>query len=635
MFCSKCGSQIKDGIQFCPKCGTPAENFRIPSRQTVPAPSVQGIPPIMPMSGMNMKQEERKEKTKNNVKNIMQGKGGLLVVGAAALLLLIAVIVNVRQINHFLHKTFSSPVKYYQFVEKRTADALADTAGEWYESRILEARDYSDKGFTLNLTVETGDGFKNLLQVLNAVEDEDIPWLQSVSINGNAAVQDDVITLKAGVNVNHNDLLSGNAIMDMGESDIYVQLPNLSDKYAVFDANLQGGSGMAKSYHEWQESGKEALAACPDRKTVEKLIKRYLKVAINDLEKDAVKKSKEKITVGEITQKLTVLDVTVDGKTGKKVIKAVLEEMKDDKDVKKLLLDTYALDHEGGDAEGTYEQFRKNIVSLLENMDDLEAVVPTMKMTVYVDRKGRIKGRDISAGGIVIKSMLAEKGRNFACEFSCKEKKENIALSGSGVRKGDLIEGDFDLRGNDISMDISAKSFSVEGIKKGRWNGQLSLKFDQQDSMQEETLDENALLSDTFNTIFTPQIDMDFASDKKSCGCRINLAAASMEIGELSFRIEKGGGGDTAIPSVEDAILISGEGLGEWVKSVKLDKLIAAAEGSGLPSETIELLDKADWVLKNLSSDEINTVFAYVMDYGDNFLGGWDTIRRGLFEYGY
>lgn len=54
-----------------------------------------------------------------------------------------------------------------------------------------------------------------------------------------------------------------------------------------------------------------------------------------------MKKSKEKITVGEITQKLTVLDVTVDGKNGKKVIKAVLEEMKDDKDVKKLLLDTY------------------------------------------------------------------------------------------------------------------------------------------------------------------------------------------------------------------------------------------------------------------------------------------------------
>lgn len=49
MYCSSCGSLIKDGQSFCPTCGTPATQpvqpvQSVPPVQTAPQPAVQPVP---------------------------------------------------------------------------------------------------------------------------------------------------------------------------------------------------------------------------------------------------------------------------------------------------------------------------------------------------------------------------------------------------------------------------------------------------------------------------------------------------------------------------------------------------------------------------------------------------------------
>ncbi len=43
MYCSSCGSLIRDGQSFCPNCGTPVQTAPQPAVQPVPQPAVQPV----------------------------------------------------------------------------------------------------------------------------------------------------------------------------------------------------------------------------------------------------------------------------------------------------------------------------------------------------------------------------------------------------------------------------------------------------------------------------------------------------------------------------------------------------------------------------------------------------------------
>lgn len=631
MFCSKCGNQIKNGDKFCSECGTPIKaeasvtTPKAPLQNNLPQQPVQEIPSITSMTGMNAGQEIQKEKAKGNEQKAAQsnGKRKRLIIWTAALLFLSIVVLNTRQINNFLHRTFSSPKKYYQFVEKKTVDEFSETIGELYDSCILEMLDFNDKSYTFTLEAEAGSELKSILELLG----KDISWLQNLGVSGNMAVKDNIMTLMAGVNVNKNELLSGNVVMDMENSDIYIQIPELSDQYVGMDAAFMNDIGITESFFEWKTLEKEILDACPDREKAENLINRYMKTALKQIKN--VSKSKEKITVGDISQKFTVLEITVDDNTVKSIMKAVLTEMKNDKDVKSIMIDINRLDN-AVDAEKAYEEFQKSIADILENLDDLQIDNQETKMTVYVDRKGRIKGRDIDTGYCTIKSMLTERGKNFAYELSYDDGIENIALNGSGIRNADVINGDFDLQYNDLSLDIKAQEFNVEGIKKGLLNGRLEVELTLPKSIIAEL---PAILAPLASTL-SLQMNMDFESSETSYMSKLGLVTGKMDIGSVSLYVEKEDGKKASVPSTENAIMIEDmNDFCEWMKTIELSKLITAAKGSGLPSKVTDVLAMADKILINFSSGDLNSIITSAMQYGSDYYSEWFKILRVLYSY--
>ena len=83
MFCSKCGNQIKAGVKFCKKCGTPvvAENVNAPIT-TLPPPS---LPPI----------EAQESPKKKAIKGLLIEAIEVLLIGAGIAAMVIAVVTMV------------------------------------------------------------------------------------------------------------------------------------------------------------------------------------------------------------------------------------------------------------------------------------------------------------------------------------------------------------------------------------------------------------------------------------------------------------------------------------------------------------------------------------------------------------
>lgn len=131
MFCEKCGNPLKENEKFCPKCGTPVKVPENMVKNEISGNNGQTKPEAGNAVEAAQKTVSEAAATAKNVLANLGGEGSLLkkfagskykipaIIGGAVLLLLIVLIANGARINNLVHKAFSSPESYYQFVEKK------------------------------------------------------------------------------------------------------------------------------------------------------------------------------------------------------------------------------------------------------------------------------------------------------------------------------------------------------------------------------------------------------------------------------------------------------------------------------------------------------------------------------------
>lgn len=624
MFCKKCGNEIKDGEKFCAACGTPAETAPVQSVQTQPASegtakvNMEKVTEAASQAAESVvkKAQEIGEKGKDAwkkanrdgsvLKKLLSGKNKVwLIVCAVVLVVLIPCIANAARINNFFHKTFSSPEKYFQFVAKKELNEMTDLMGGYY-SDIISRRQFYDKSYSGEFTLEPGDSVQKLIKLANGLPDLDrmgidLSELKSLKLGANVTIKDNVAGCGLTTAVNKVDLLSINAVMNMDQGELYLQIPELTKTY--LGVELGDYIGDIDAILEGLEANKELIKSLPKQAEVEKLMNRYLTIALKNIDNVSIGRKKE-LKVKGVTQKCTELKVTIDGETVQNIFEAVLEEALDDRSLEKIIV--AAADGYDLDGDEIYEEFIEGIEHRLDNIKYLANDDMEIKVNVYVDSKGGIIGIVIEwedyGGESAFNVLTARKGNAVGYEISTvRYGRDVLEISGKGKKSGNQLTGDFQVeyRGESV-MELKVMGLDMEKLKRGYVNGKTEI------TLSSKICDEIGI-SAISSLAKKSSLLLDCKSSSDSLDYKLTLNYDGDKILSAEMALKSGKGSKTSIPSGKSVIMIEdADDLMDYYDEINWDKFLKGLEKTGVLSELAEELED---VIDNLD-DLIGAMFS-------------------------
>ncbi|GEM_PF-6543927 len=635
MFCKKCGTSINEGAGFCPNCGESVGNVNnaadaangsgTGNQQNQVIPPVSSLWDKYPQNGQQANSQAGSGQAGSSQPGNGQAAGPqftspqyngtqqdgftkgitmdggfkkffgshkvLLIVGAVVIVVLALVLCNIKVAANFLRKAFSSPEKYYQYVEKKTVEEFSSDFGELYGRYFLDRLNISDRSVSAQLSMTLGEGGQELMN-LAGLAGVDMSWFESASFTLDSSVKKDTVFLGVGAVLNEVNILTGNVVLDLGEEMAYLQVPEVNKRYMGVEVD----TGELGDVEELWEMYEALERICPDQKQAEQLFNRYLTTLIGCV--DDVTKKNGVLEAEDIEQKCTVLTVTIDEETAKEMMIAVLTQMKEDKDIEKIiknaLTDEYIIDQlylDDMSPEEAYENFQDAIDEELEYMEDYDDYSSEkIKMKVYVNNKGEIVGRTLTAEDTTIKMLMPEKGKKFGYECSYEDSyfDESIALTGTGTRSGDKVTGEFALEYNDSSMvNLTVKDYNTKDARKGIINGNMTLELS-------EDIEDLIGYTPGLSMIEDIKLTMDFKSDKSSSKCSMGVLMDDKSIVDIvmSYKEEKGYKGPN--PGKDAVVMEDMDDLSDWGKDFDLGGFTEALKKADVPSEITESLEIFD-----------------------------------------
>ena len=501
------------------------------------------------------------------------------------------------------------PEKYYQTVEENSADRLTGHIASVYDNFFLSNATSEDISASGKLSVEPGEKLRELL--LDAVGEEldqlnpgeDLTWLKSISADYDVSRKGDMLGLSLGVQLNSKDLIHLVGTLQEG-GDFVISVPELSDKNMTvpmddFDlsslnlSSLAGSAGLSSVLGSIAPEAAENLEpiskALPSAKTVEKLLNKYLKEAVGLVEK--VEKSEGTLTVDSVSADYTVLKATIDADTAVKLVEKLGPMLKEDGDIKKIIVDVATAAGEDGAAKyqeflGKIDEYVNDPNKIKENMDH-DVVV-----TVYLDKNSEVHGRILDTGDQKLEMLMPEKDGAFGLLLRSTENgTEKFQLQGSGKRSGDKLTGDLDLavEGEYYGV-VGLDGFDIEKAKDGNFVGGLNLKPSASvwTKLTEKAAESGTEIPESIRSILDTlvfHLDLNTAKDKGDLKLTVSNGSANF------ITISLSGSKSTA----KKITPLTGVESSEWLEDISLDKLekvVESLEKAGVPQVYTDLLDQ-------------------------------------------
>ncbi|MDE5588191.1 MAG: DUF4854 domain-containing protein [Acetatifactor sp.] len=671
MFCERCGNPVGESEKFCSQCGAPlpemepaatseaptapeaaAESVSAETEATAAAESVSAEAEVpaaaesvsaapVPLSVPQVQEAPiasaiPEDKPDVSGKKPKKRKAPFIIAACAVVAVVAICVAVVAGLGDFFRRTFSSPEEYYRYVERNTVSTMARMGGAYYDMLIAESLNTKGRSTDIEFAVELGEGGQELLEMA----DIDLTWLKGFSVDAGYSLKDYLLGYNFTFGLNKSDILSLKTISDLEKGTMYLQLPELTADYICFDLDEITDGEWTESlemYGEMQETLTAVQKAMPDTKDVEKLLQKYMELALNSV--SDVEKSTKTIKAGGVQQKCTELTVTFDGKSLSKIMEAVLKEIPKDKDLKKLYVgmveSLQAIDGDWSiDGEEAWDEFIKEVEELLDRLDELEDLDDGLVMKVYVDGKGKIVGRvlemveDRETYGTI--SILApEKGSKFGYEFSVQSAPGyggELALTGSGKKSGEKLTGDFELKYSSISV-LDMKVSELD-MSKGYLNGSITMTLSKQiasllsTSMSYYGADSGTMLTDM-------EVTLDFQMAENSDKITLELNNDGENIVSISMSAETGDGSGVSVPDAKNTVFVEDEeGLENWLKNLDWDNFIEKLDKAGLPDEVVDTVEEISGFLAGgdlpdglYGLDDDYLFDDYFNDYDDDHYG--------------
>ena len=608
MFCEKCGTQLQPSEKFCPNCGAPAPVSAVPpvqgtsggqqgggqpdlhtmaqSAEKIAAAGVEGAKKMtaagiegaknLTAAGIegakNLAQKgkdlaESAGAGKKFPKKALIGIGGA-VVGVAVLGVVAAAAAPA------LRRTFSSPESYYRYVETQAGKELAENLGTVYGRMLERSKNLFNTSAEFSLSVEIGDAGQDLLS-LAGLAGVDLSFLESVGVSGGVDLHENLLGAELAATLNKDKLISVRGLMDVAEGTAYAQVPELADTY--LGAELEDYEEFADLWEDARDDVDSVLEALPSQAKIEKLITRYLSVALEAVED--VEKEKDTIKAEGVEQKVTALTVSLDADTVADMLDAVLAEAEDDEDLEDLIVNL--AEAAGADGDDAFDGFLEELEYL---QDDVAEYGEDIEMVVYVDGEGEIVGRELSVEEGDLIFLMPQKGKDFGFELSLEADRQSVSLVGSGKRSGDRIDGEFSLEYNGAALvEMTADGLDLAAMKQGLPNGKLTVGLG---GGVNKVLGLAGMTDYGFAADFVKDIKvtLDMESSDNSQSLQVMAVEGKESIGGLKLTASLKGASSLNAPSEKSVVFVEDErDLEDWMEEIDWEKFVDHLSSTDLP----------------------------------------------------
>ena len=490
----------------------------------------------------------------------------------------------------------------YSSIEKNAwSEKVKEMAGAYATS--LEESQSLMSGVQGDMSLKLEDSGRSLLGFIAPF---DVSWMNDITLSTTSTFADGQTGTLMKVLLNDNLVCTLEYYLDPETQDIYMRIPELSDKYlktnlkeateqqtATIEEDIENADipadadSLASAYSESLSLSASLMsdlsASIPEATVVETLLDKYGSMLFDNLTE--VDGSQATLTAGDISQECTVYEGQISAADAIKTGTDILEAAKSDEDIKKLL-DSWS--EKLSDGENLYGSFTESIdtgLDALKNTDPDDSDESYISTRIWVDENGRIAGREISlhendTDTPVLTWQMPENGSEFGYLLSfTPDDESDYVLSGSGQIDGDKLNGTYEFStGGTVLSVIEVKDYDTASIKEGYLNGNYTVTFPAGD-----TEDDSLAMLENFALV------LDLSSEKTSGSVALSVESAGSTLGTLS--ITSGAGETVDIPdlaSLKDVCDASNdEDMNDYAATLDFTSIMENLSAAGVPDEVV------------------------------------------------
>jgi len=333
-----------------------------------------------------------------------------------------------------------------------------------------------------------------------------------------------------------------------------------------------------------QELYSQMVEALPTGSELEDMINRYIGIILDQM-KD-VEKTEETVEVDGLEQKLLVMTAEFSANDILDAATALLEEARDDEQVKDLLVGFAEI--AGEDAASIEEYYTEGLDEMIASIDDAREDAPKGKfltLETYLDSKDNIVGRTVtvSAEGqkVKISYITVTEGDKFAFEADVADA---ATVTGSGTIKDGKSTGEYVLEMMGVEY-LTLKTENFYTTDSGAFSGTFAL-YPESALLDEMDLDSSILQLIGSNVGI--QVSLDTTTETPSAS--FGILAGSTELISIGVSSKTGKAGSIALPEVTVDVNDDAAGYA-WLEDLDLDTVLKNLEKTGIPSEYMDSIN--------------------------------------------
>lgn len=532
----------------------------------------------------------------------------------------------------------------YASIEKNAWAAAVKNMASSYAASIEESQALVS-GMQSDISLKIEDSGRSLL---GFVAPFDISWLNDITLANTVSFTDGKEGLLMKVLLNDNQICSLEYYLDPESQDVYMRIPELSDKY--FKTNLKEAAdqqasniesdieeltpddtdvdiptdNFASAYSDSISLSASLMSdlssALPEASVIETLLDKYGSMLFDNLTEG--ESSQETLTAGDISQDCTVYEGQISSADAVKTATELLEAAKSDSDIESIL-NTWN-DKLSSD-ENLYESFTTAVdkgLNALKDTDTSDSEDSYLSTKIWVDENGRIAGRalEIQEGDTttpILTWQMPENGSDFGYLLTIASDDINTySLSGSGQIDGDKLNGTYELSlADSISAIIEVKDYDTVSAKEGNLNGNYKITFPSSDTDNED--DYYSSILENFALV------LDLNSEKDSGSVALSIENAGSTLGTLS--ITGGAGEAVEIPdlaSLKDVYdANNNDDMNAYAATLDFTSIMDNLSKAGVPDEVITYILSGG----SATEDSSDTKASENSETSDNTSDGSDT----------
>lgn len=532
----------------------------------------------------------------------------------------------------------------YASIEKNAWAAAVKNMASSYAASIEESQALVS-GMQSDISLKIEDSGRSLL---GFVAPFDISWLNDITLANTVSFTDGKEGLLMKVLLNDNQICSLEYYLDPESQDVYMRIPELSDKY--FKTNLKEAAdqqasniesdieeltpddtdvdiptdNFASAYSDSISLSASLMSdlssALPEASVIEALLDKYGSMLFDNLTEG--ESSQETLTAGDISQDCTVYEGQISSADAVKTATELLEAAKSDSDIESIL-NTWNDKLSSG--ENLYESFTTAVdkgLNALKDTDTSDSEDSYLSTKIWVDENGRIAGRalEIQEGDTttpILTWQMPENGSDFGYLLTIASDDINTySLSGSGQIDGDKLNGTYELSlADSISAIIEVKDYDTVSAKEGNLNGNYKITFPSSDTDNED--DYYSSILENFALV------LDLNSEKDSGSVALSIENAGSTLGTLS--ITGGAGEAVEIPdlaSLKDVYdANNNDDMNAYAATLDFTSIMDNLSKAGVPDEVITYILSGG----SATEDSSDTKASENSETSDNASDGSDT----------